>query len=419
MKNKQPIALYLLNFVSMWECFSFYGMRALLVLYMIQELHFSESDAFLLYASYITFIELGGIIGGLLADKWLGFKKAIALGGGIILVGHACMALTRSNSAFFLALGLIVTGTALFKPNILAFLGEFYEENDTRREAGYTLYYTGINVGGFCSSILCTIIADQYGWHAGFGLAAIGMLIGLLVLAANRRTLTPEKTESRDKPTLSGLFTMAWSTRSRFALLFGYIAFLAIFYACEEQLGSSLVLFAERFVDRDTIFGRIPSPMLISVNPLTILLFGAPLAKFLQRVKLQDTTKLIIGFCFLSAGFWTLNGAELLHAQGTMQPIGYSIASIFMMGIGELFIGPTVYSAASRLAPRQLAGLGMGIVTLGFSLANFLSGFLSQLMSFEGAVLIEGYLTGFAVIGFLTLITPFFTYVLKQRRVCT
>jgi len=356
--------------------------------------------------------------GGIIADKWLGFKKSIALGGGIILLGHTCLALTHSNTAFFLSLALIVGGTALFKPSILAFLGAFYEEGDSRREAGYTLYYTGINVGGFLASILCTLVAHRYGWHAGFGLAAVGMMIGLLVLAFGGRLLIPIKSQVRNNPTISSLLSMAYKARSQFALLFGYIAFLAIFYACEEQLGSSLVLFAEKFVNRDTMFGSVPAPMLISVNPLTILLFGGIITKFLQRVPLQDTTKLIIGFCFLSAGFWTLNGAEMLQAADNLQPIGFSIAAICMMGIGELFIGPTVYSAAYRLAPRRLAGFAMGIVTLGFALANVFSGFLSQLMSFdEGTAQVEGYLMGFAVIGILTLITPIFTYKLKQRRV--
>src|SRR5262249_16053523 len=150
------------------------------------ELGYSDEKAFGLYALYTTLIELGGIGGGIVADRYLGLKRSIVLGGITIALGHLSMTVPYSEFTFFLGLGLIVLRTSLFRSNVAAFLGHFYDENDPRREAGYTLYYTGINIGGFLATIGCGIVGEMYGWHAGFGLAAIGMLLGLIVLFLGR-----------------------------------------------------------------------------------------------------------------------------------------------------------------------------------------------------------------------------------------
>ncbi len=415
---KQPRALYLLNFISMWECFSYYGMRALLVLFMVKELMFDESKAFAIYSIYITLAELGGVVGGVVADRYLGYKKAVAFGGWTIVVGHLCLAASGSQTTFFLALALIVIGTSLFRTNIAAFLGTFYEKNDLRREPGYTMYYAGMNAGGFLAAIFCVIVAEAYGWHAGFGLAAFGMFAGMLAMIAGRTILAvPEKgNPEQTKPTVRELLSAAVSAKEALKCVALYIFFLIVFYACEEQLGSTLVLFSDRFVDRATFFGTIPPAMLITVNPLTILLMGPFVSKFLQKYPMVETKKIGIGFILLAAAFLLLNFGAVFDVGENVISIWYAIGSIFLIGLGELFIGPTVFAAASKAAPPKLAGLTMGMVTLGFSLANVSSGFLSQLMAVsEEAGSLDVYIQGFFVVGLIALAPIVFLFRIKQR----
>lgn len=357
---KQPKALYLLNFVSMWECFSYYGMRALLVLYMVHAFGYSDEKAFLLYAIYTTLVEFGGIFGGMIADKLLGLKRAIFIGGTIIALGHVIMALGSSELYCFLGLGVIVVGTSLFRPNCSALVGQCYSENDPRRDAGYTIYYTGINIGGFLAALSCGAVGEIYGWHLGFGLAAIGMAAGLLALFVGR-SLVPT-TES--KKCTSGPIA--------YKKLGIYIALLALFYGCEEQLGSTFVLFGERHVERETLFGTIPAASLVMLNPLTILLAGP----FIKRISLARRAKIASGFLLLATAFGLL-------ALGCSErvPLLYLASSIVLISLGELFIGPTIFSAASELASNGNSGVTMGAVSLGFSAANLLSGFLSQMMT--------------------------------------
>jgi POT family proton-dependent oligopeptide transporter len=426
----QPKALYLLNFVSMWECFSYYGMRVLLVLYMVQELAYSDEKAFGMYALYTTLVELGGVFGGIAADRLFGLKRSIVLGGITIALGHICMTLSGSQEAFLLGLGLIIAGTSLFRSNISAFLGQFYEENDPRRDAGYTLFYSGINIGGFLAALVCGIVAEVYGWHAGFGLAALGMLSGLIVLYLGRDMLANkgELVKPVKRATVVGILALTGiaplaaialnnyqaitlvilysqiknatpEVLAGYKRLGLYLLFLVLYYGCEEQLGSSLVLFGERHVDRNTLFGIIPAASLVTCNPLTILVMGPLFARVQQRIPISDLTKFAIGFCLLAAAFCILYaGCKFTQATDAV-PLEFAVSSIVLISLGELLIGPTVYSTASVVAPRQATGLIMGAVSLGFSLANLFSGYLSQMMTVgELDVSIDVYRNGFLVI---------------------
>jgi POT family proton-dependent oligopeptide transporter len=427
----------------MWECFSYYGMRVLLVLFMIQELGYSDGRAFCVYALYTTLVEFGGILGGVAADKLLGFRWAIILGGITITLGHVCMAVPESQPMMYAGLGLIVVGTSLFRTNIAAFVGQFYEENDPRRDAGYTVYYTGMNIGGFLASIFCGIVGEIYGWHAGFGLAAIGMILGNIALYCGRSMLSKTATVS-EKKTLSGiffgivavvvgaplvslgLFCCDWSTKAvpivalgvvyylfrqikgmkseeikEFQRLGIYVLCLVLFYACEEQLGSTLVLFSERHVDRVTVFGTFPATSLVTFNPLTILLVGPFLSAMLRRVHLEPFTKIAMSFCLLGTAFYVLYFGGVLASVRQEVSLGVAVGSIILLSIGELFIGPTIFAAASSTGPRALQGLVMGIVTLGFSMANLCSGLLSNMMVVgEGENPLNVYTGCFGMIGF-------------------
>jgi|688.fasta_scaffold06037_10 POT family proton-dependent oligopeptide transporter len=439
---KQPKALYLLNFVSMWECFSYYGMRSILVLYMTHALLFSDSQAFSLYALYTSLLELGGIFGGIIADKLLGLKRTIFLGGWIIVLGHLCLSLPLEESAFYLGLGLIVAGTGLFRSNVAALLGCFYEKNDPRKDAGYTLYYTGINIGGFLASILCGTIGELFGWHYGFGLAALGMLSGNIALFLGSKILERKKEAPKIAAkikwgslfglflagpgcalilyhNLTYLFPVAFLAvcyyiysqlrgsnldKGRLKLLGIYTILVVIFYGCEEQLGSTLVLFAERHVNRNLFDWKIPASSLITFNPLTILIAGPLLSRLLQNWSCAGITKIAISFLFLGLAFCLLCAGCLSASAEEIVPLWIAIGSIVCIALGELFIGPTVYAAGASAAPDKYQGLTMGIVTLGFAFANLFSGFLSQLMAVvEEDSSLSLYTQGFSWIGWSML----------------
>ncbi len=402
----------------MWECFSYYGMRTLLVLFMIHELHFNDSKALAIYAAYITLAEFGGVVGGFIADRFLGLKNAVAWGGWTIVLGHISLAISNSQSAFFLALGMIVVGTSLFRTNIAALLGTFYEDNDPRRDTGYTLYYAGMNIGGVLASIFCGIVGEVYGWHAGFGLAALGMLSGNIALILGKKIFANQlKTQLKEKTTVREILCSASIAKQGLKQFAFYISFLMLFYACEEQLGSTLVLFSERHINRETLFGTIPAASLVTINPLTILVVGPLIYRLLQEFTLTPTLKIAISFVLLGIAFCILNLGCILGATDDIIPLSYAVGSIFLIGVGELFIGPTVFASASKAAPRALAGLTMGMVTLGYSLANLLSGLISQLMAVtDEATSLEVYAGGFNMIGLMALSLAFILFKINQRQ---
>lgn len=463
----QPKALYLLNFVSLWENFSYYGMRVLLVLYMTHELHFSDAYAFVLYALYTTLVEFGGLLGGVVADRYLSLKRCISMGGWTIAFGHLCLSCMNSKFFFFLGLGSIIAGTSLFRSNMAAFLGKFYEENDPRREAGYTLYYAGINIGGFLAAISCGFVGELYGWEAGFSLAALGMLSGNIALIFGNSLL---KTKDKDIVpfkkrkiffAIVGLAVLAifnalalyqahlvtiWLPlalagcllytyrcvskctvieRKGLTRLSFYIVFLVAFYACEELLGSTLVLFSERHIVRETWFGTIPIASIVTFNPLTILLIGPFLLPALQNLGFKtvissDLKKIQWSFLLLGIAFCLLSVGCLTASLDGKIALSFAVTSIVFISLGEILIGPMVFAAASKSAPQNLQGLTMGLVTMGFSLANLLSGFLSQTMAItDGESSIYVYAQGFGTIGLFATIVCFILFLThltqKQR----
>jgi len=385
---------------------------------MIHEFDLTDSQAFGFYALYTTLVEFGGIFGGIIADRFLGLKRTIICGGWTIVCGHLSLVVPNSEIFFYLGLGLIIVGTSLFRSNIPALIGKSYEENDSRLDAGYTLYYTGINFGGFLAAVICGIVGEVYGYHAGFGLAAFGMILGMIVFGyfGNyfKEDVKPTKKSflvvagiivaaplagfavySQDILTpyfpivvLMGIFYVFKQAKSctpfekkGLKKLSLSVIFLIIFYGCEEQIGSTLILFGERYVNRETIFGLIPSASFVTFNPLTILIVGPILAKLLKKIPLNVESKLGISFMFLSGAFLLIYVGCGLCMDGGILSIGYLIGCIVLISLGELFIGPTIYAIASKNSPKALQGLCMGIVTLGFSLSNLLSGILSQTMA--------------------------------------
>lgn len=442
MRNgKQPRALYVCFFVQMWEAFSYYGMRALLVLYMISQLGFTDLKAYGIYALYCALSELGGIAGGYLADRFLGLRRTILMGGWIMALGHLGMAFEAWSSAFFyMGLTLIIVGSCLFSTNISALLSTFYEKEDPRREKGYTLFYAGLNLGALLASLLCGWIGETYGWHYGFGLATIGMLIGNSILSYFKETLQEKEPVP---PTLKGtllsygaiavamgvtllcihleryvafalpflcLGAMGWMGRKmiqskafslqQLSVLGLTLLALAIFYSAEEQIGSSLVVLSERFALREFMGSEIPNAFLLALNPLTIVVGGFLLSRFSTGSDVRGMV-LRMGCGILMACLAFCGFVALCAFSGGALPMGGLMGGVAFLSIAEVLIGPAIYAYCSAIAPANWRGMTMGLIPLGFSLAEIVGGVWSKMMAFdptEGALSLSLYQSGFGVI---------------------
>jgi POT family proton-dependent oligopeptide transporter len=427
-KLKQPKALYLLFFVQMWESFSYYGMRAILVLYMVSELGLSDIEAFGIYAISTALSEGLGIFGGRLADKIFGLKYAIYLGGIIIAFGHIILSMPGNMLNLYLSLALIAVGTGLLRTNATALLGEFYHENDERRDAGYTLFYVGLNVGAFLATIGCAFVAETYSWHYGFSLAAFGMMFGLLGLFKFNYILENKGKKpgniSKSKVGLYSILTLLiaplfailiythevsiylvtvaiiamlcsvlYSARklsnkekSNIKSVLIAVLLLALFFGFEEQIGSTLVLFADRFSDKMLFGFPIPIASLNTINPMVVLILGPLVALLLELY--ETKTKRDIGlYLKISLAFFLQALAfVVLYIVATPDKLvgaGVIGISFGIIAFSELFIGPAVYSHCSKYSPSHMKGALMGTVMLGFSLANVFSGFLSKYMAVD------------------------------------
>lgn len=447
---KQPRALYLLFFVKMWECFSFYGMRALMVLYLISELHMSDSHSYGIYALYCALVEFGGSLGGWVADRLMGLKKSIIWGGWMIAAGHIFLAIQRESWGFFAGLALIVVGSGLFSTNISALLGLFYGENDERRERGFTLFYISINIGALLASLLCGIVAEMYGWHYGFGLAAIGMISGNLLFLFSQRILEGKGQFQSASPNitqkaigyllllvaipLSGIM-IAWEDSflplmpwlclfclfglGRKMFLSGafekvklfhiglYLVALAIFFAAEDQTASALLVFSERFATQTIAGFEVPPITLLSLNPLIIVLGGAMIGKW----STGSPSKLITaGLLLASLVFGGLSAACYFTNPNESIPLALVATTIIVVSIGEVLLAPAIFSYVSEASPKEWTGAAMGLIPLGFSLGNTLSGFLSKSMAFDQEIVQSRaiYGEGFLHLGLLLLFVAVF-----------
>lgn len=417
MMTAYPRGSYPLIFTQMCESFSFFGMRTLLVLFMIQKLGYTDSDAIGLYALYTTLINLGGLVGGYCGDRILGLRGAVLLGGLFILCGHLCLAFEESTFLFHLGLSAIVVGSSLFGANMKALFGQLFPDNDVRRESGYTLYYTGINVGGFSAAVICGYMAHIYGWHAGFGLAAVGMLAGLIVLFKNKTQVgnAPVGTPLHKKLIccLSGIVLLGLclvffqvhhiiipilpflgltmvsavlyqlrhhTSFTRILTLCGFIGLYLVFFMFEDLMGSLLMMFCENQVNRQILGLEIPSTALVAINPLTIMICGTLFAYFAKpNQTLEGMLKMCcIAFVLLGLSFGMLFLGSIFLDDLHLVPLSFVIVSFVLIALGELFIAPSLFAFCSSSMPSNLTGRAMGLLTIGRSYASLLSGMLGQ-----------------------------------------
>jgi len=431
-----PRGLSTLFFTEFWERFSYYGMRSILILYMTASvanggLGFDKPHASTLYGSYTMWVYLTGLPGGLTADRLLGARLAVLLGGVVIIFGHVAMVF-HSMPFFYGGLTLIAIGTGLLKPNISTMVGSLYSENDPRRDSGFSIFYMGINIGAVLAPLTVGYLAQHESfkrflagngldpaksWHWGFGAAAVGMTAGLIVYLLNRgrlgnvgrRTTNQQKKEKLTLPR-QPLTRSDWK---RIGAIFIFFLFTILFWAAYEQKGASLNLFARDLV-RTEVFGRtFPSSWLQSCTPAFVIML-APLFSILW-VRLgtrqpSSPVKFTLGLVFIGLAYCLLVPAAWMTGQGRISPL-WLVGLYFLEVVGEMCLSPVGLSTVSKLAPLKLLGIMMGVWFLAAAFGNKLAGYLSTFFVADNPMQLVKLYGGIALgllvsAGILALLTP-------------
>ncbi|TXG00490.1 peptide MFS transporter [Massilia arenae] len=372
-----PRGLTVLFLTNMWEQFSYYGMRALLVYFMTKELLLTQTQASFIYGAYTAAAYFTPILGGVLADRWLGKRRAIIIGASIMAAGHFMMAF---DAFFYLALATIALGNGLFLPSLPSQVGDLYARTDARRGWAFNVYYVGINIGGFLAPLICGTVGELYGWHYGFGLAGIGMVLGLVIYVAGQRYLPPET--MRTPAPLHDDATRALG-RETVLVLVGIGLAVTVFRAAYEQVGNTVALWADSGVDRTLGDWSIPMTWFQSLNPLFVMLLTPPLLAYWHRrtaagVDQAPLRRMACG-ALIVAGAYLLLATAGWRADGAATGWIWLVLFFLVLTIGELFILPTGLGLFARLAPRHLGSTTVAawfLVTFAGSLSAGLVGSL-------------------------------------------
>ncbi len=474
---QHPAGLKVIFMAEMWERFSYYGMRALLVVYCVNALGLQRADALALYGLYTGLVYLTPLVGGALADRWLGTRHAAVIGGAIMMLGHFAMAF---EPLLHLALGLLVIGNGFFKPNTSALVGMLYAQDDPRRAGGYTIFYMGVNVGAFLAPLVAGTLGQTVGWHYGFASAGVGMALGLVVLLRWQHLLGDAGLRPgqppvgwRDVPKViafcigAAVFTMAvlgvnalmpgvptwmklvggvalvaaalWlpgqvgsakasapppltaAERGRVLGICVVVFFVIFFWMGFEQAGGSLALFADQQTDRHAFGWEIPSSWFQSINPAVIVLLAPAFSTLWTRLDasrfaLSEPAKQGLGMIVLGLGFVVMASAQTQAEQhGTVGPQWLAIVYT-LHTIGELMLSPVGLALASRFAPARLGGLLMGAWLAATGVASYLAGSLETMLAGSGIppyVFLFG--SSFGAGAVLLLLSPWLNRLLMRR----
>jgi proton-dependent oligopeptide transporter, POT family len=395
-KTRHPRGLSTLFFTEMWERFSYYGMRAFLILYMTAPtgaggLGFPDTKAGRVYGLYTGSVWFSAVLGGVAADIGLGQYRSVLLGGLIIAAGHFTLAF-KALPFFYSGLGLIVIGTGLLKPNVSTLVGSLYEPGDKRRDAGFSIFYMGINLGAFIGPLIAGYLAQRVDWHIGFACAGVGMALGVIQYVLGKERLKPALDKLAEQPKTSagtsgapGFGVEEWK---RIAAVVVFFVFASLFWMGYEQGGSTLNLFADRYT-RLSIFGfSFPSSWFQSVPAAFVIILAPIMAWFWLRLGNREPSspsKFVIGLVFGGLSFLVLVPAAMIGQSGPkilVSPL-WLIASYFVVEIGELAVSPVGLSVVTKLAPVRIVGLMMGVwfwsIAVGDILAGWTAGFFSTM----------------------------------------
>jgi proton-dependent oligopeptide transporter, POT family len=414
-----PQGLSTLFFTEIWERFSFYGARAILMLYMVAPaslggLGMETARAAAIYGAYTGSVYFTALPGGWIADRFLGARLAVLIGGCLIALGNFAMA-SGSLQIFFGGMVVIALGTGLLKPNVSSMVGGLYSESDPRRDGGFSIFYMGINIGAMISPIICGYLGQRIGWHLGFAAAGLGMLIGLVQYTLNQKYLAHvgNKPIRRHKDSVTAVHEPITPEEIKKLGAIGLLfVFSAMFWMAFEQAGSSLNLFASEKTSNHFFGYDYPSSWYQSVNSVFIILLAPVFSYLWMRLgKRQPSSpaKFSIGLVFVGLGFALLALASLF--PGKVSPL-WLIGVYLFHTIGELSLSPVGLSTVTKLAPARLVGSMMGVWFLSISLGDLVGGWVAGFFNAgaEGALIrLFGSvaLTTLAAGGILACCTPF------------
>ncbi len=385
--SKHPTGLFTLFFTELWERFSYYGMRAILVLYLISEtsadnpgMGWTNQQAINLYGWYTALVYLACVPGGLIGDKYLNTKNAVTLGGALLCIGHLSLAL-KSEFFFFSGLLFIILGVGLLKPNISTLVGNLYKKNDIRRDQGFTIFYIGINFGAFFASIIVGYVGEVYGWHLGFSLAGLGMILGQMFFIFGKKDLPIQ--QAKKTSLINTNFKPKEIDRLKLILIASVI--LIIFWASFEQAGGLMNIYAYEKTDRflDFLDFEIPASWFQSINPLLIIFLGFYVSSFwllMKKKKILNSSifKIAIGLIIMGGGFVFMYLASLESQSFGKSSMHWLILAYLFHTVGELCASPVILSYITKLSPKKLVASIMGIYFATIGLGNKLAGTIGQ-----------------------------------------
>jgi POT family proton-dependent oligopeptide transporter len=379
----QPRGLSVLFLTETWTQFSFFGMRALLVYYVTKELKIGQEDASLIYGGYAAAVYFTPIIGGVLADRFLGKTNAVILGGLLMAAGHFMMAF---ESLFYPALAAIAIGNGFFLPSLSGQVSQLYRENDPRLASAYNIYYVGINLGAFLAPIVCGWLGETYGWHWGFVAAGVGMLLALVIYLAGRRYL-PQDSLAAEKAA-EAVAPHGPERTQRFLLLAGIMLVVVIFRGAYEQNGNTIALWTDSGIDRHLSANSvIPLTWFQSINPLLIFLFTPLLVAHWTRQARQgrepsSIAKMATGAAITAVCYLVTAGAAAWSAASGDRASWLWVALYFLLlTLGELFILPVGLGLFGRAAPRGYGATAIAIWFFAGFAGNLFAGVLGVLWS--------------------------------------
>lgn len=438
-KKGHPKGLYLLFFTEMWERFSYYGMRAILILYLTKKLMegglgMDEKYAMLLYGYFTGFVYFTPLIGGWLADRYLGKRLAVMIGGVTMMLGQFTLFGLNSTTGLYIGLLLLIIGNGFFKPNISTLVGGLYKDGDSRRDAAFTIFYMGINLGAMIAPLVIGVVTDNmfattnedgsisYGYRYGFLVSGIGMLLGQVIfnllgpkylgdlgtkpIGAVSDSLVTESLKSVNPETREVLDEK--QEKQRISVIFILLIFAVFFWAGFEQAGSSLSLYTDKYIDRSIGSFEIPTSWFQSVNPLFIvtlaplftLFWASPIGR-----RLTTPVKMGVGMIILGAGFLFMIGAVAeRNANGDVNDVNNKAALMWLImtyllhTIGELCISPVGLSVVTKLSPPKLASVLMAVWMLSSFFANIVGGYIASYVETMGAGEVFTYIAGFVTV---------------------
>lgn len=424
---KQPKALYNIFLTEMWERFSYYGITALLILYINKSFNLSKDDVYSIYGAYGALVYMTPLLGGYISDKWLGAYHSVLLGAALIVVGHFVVAVPDSRHLFFyLGLAIVIVGTGFFTPSINACLGQLYKTNDVRRDGGFTLAYMGRNFGTILAPLICAYVAAKYDWRYAFVLAGIGMIIGMKNFASAKNLLSEKSFVHVSKSKMLLVFWISlFATLAAFLLMLlpnwvGYVlfmvaisvvvvlirllisvsitirkrmiatllltAFYVVFMVLLQQSGGALNLFTEDYVRKEFFQFHLETGMFQSVEPLALVLLTPLFIGFWAKmgekgIVIADGVKFALGLSIMASSFFLLAyGMQFSDDNGQISMLWINLAYL-LQAMGELFIGPIGLAMVSNLIPNNWLGLFMGVWVLAQSIANFLAAKMGAILT--------------------------------------